>query len=388
MACGYGFTRDEKEAVIKAAIIAAHTNPGEPDSFRAIAAALPLWAKADPKTVAKNAQRMVSTGEILQWDSSTGLDGREQKARKPHPEFKKPPKLPENWRERYELLAGDAVDVLTAELKRRNGVPFTDCFAFSPAYYQCRDYGIDGQIGWGQTLDNYFAYFDRLAPIQLACLKDEGTAWLNIGDSYHDGSLLLVPSEIARIYRRKGWLVSAWITWRKTNPMPGGGRHRNRPTPDTEVILMMTKSTRNYYNNTHDLEPLAPGAKTTLRTSFRDTIIRPGEMPRRLPSKTVHLNPLGKNPGMVWSIPTKASQWRHLAPMPLKLARRLVRLGCPPGGLVCDCFGGAGTTGLAALVWDCYYLGIDLDLQNAKISAERFALNFDQRIKPCVKMTN
>lgn len=285
-----------------------------------------------------------------------------------------------------------------------------DCCVTSPPYLGLRDYGAEGQIGVEGSLDEYVAALVGVLREVRRALKDDGTAWINLGDRYVPAAarargalkpkdLMLVPArlalalqsdgladpaevralervrgalaarygawggvpgpvrdEIARLggeiaqARGGAWTVRSWIVWHKPNPVPEGVR--DRPTCAHETVLMLAKSDRYWFDADAVREP------HTMRPQRRPNghkRRRPGPlMPEHTWSGTARTepgidgNPLGRNVRNVWTIATRPGKGPHPAMFPPELAERCVKAGCRPGGTVLDPFAGGGTTGLVA----------------------------------------
>ena len=237
------------------------------------------------------------------------------------------------------VLEGDSRTVL-ATLPEAS----VQCCVTSPPYFGLRDYGHNGQIGLEATTDDYVAEMVALFREVRRVLKDDGTLWLNLGDSYAgsgkgpsqslsaeardmthtmhtafvpDGlkpkDLIGIPWRVAFALQADGWYLRSDIIWHKPNPMPESVT--DRPTKAHEYVFLLTKSARYYYDAAAIAEP-----------SIDDT----------------------RNARTVWSITTQPYKGAHFATMPPELARRCIFAGSKTGDTVLDPFGGAGTTGLVA----------------------------------------
>ncbi len=305
------------------------------------------------------------------------------------------------------VLEGDAAAVL-ATLPAASA----RCCVTSPPYFGLRDYGVDGQIGLEGTPD---AYVERLVEVFRAVrrvLHDDGTLWLNIGDSYAasggctgsgkatssfgvawDGSaranravrlsgrytgakpkdLLGIPWMVAFALRADGWYLRKDIIWNKPNAMPESVR--DRPTSAHEYLFLLSKSERYFYDAAAIREPeavpgwddgsrtfggknkhganLAHGDRTTGRIAGPRKALRSTTESRHRSSipggQSLCATPGGgRNARSVWTIPTQPYAEAHFATMAPRLAERCILAGSAVGDTVLDPFGGAGTTGLVA----------------------------------------
>jgi DNA modification methylase len=261
----------------------------------------------------------------------------------------------------------------------------------SPPYFGLRDYGHAGQIGLEPSPDAYVAELVDLFREVRRVLKDDGTLWLNLGDSYagsgkggnpadlphqkqrtNAGSitvvgntareaantrgpgddrlfgakpkdLLGIPWRVAFALQADGWYLRSDIIWHKPNPMPESVT--DRPTKAHEYVFLLSKSARYYY----DAKAIAEEAQRPEGSG--NTARKYGEDRDRPGSHIGASVPWAgdtRNARTVWSIATQPFKGSHFATMPPELARRCILAGSKAGDMVLDPFGGAGTTGLVA----------------------------------------
>lgn len=284
------------------------------------------------------------------------------------------------------LHSGDALAV-ARELPAESA----DCIVTSPPYFGLRDYGISGQYGLEASPAEYVETMRTLFSELRRVLADDGTLWLNIGDSYYSGrgastgedvknparrfgiraldkggadlakpkNLLGIPWRVAFALQDDGWTLRNAIVWHKPNAMPEsvadrlGTRH--------ELIFLLTKSRRYWFDLDAIREPSDPASARPNRctTKYRE-VTNPGATSMFFNGKDYSDGP-GRNPGDVWSIPTQPFPGAHFAVYPVALPQRCIVAGCRPGGTVLDPFNGSGTTGLAAQRTGRKYIGIDIN---------------------------
>ena len=314
----------------------------------------------------------------------------------------------------WTLYVGDARTVLA-------GIPdqTVNCIVTSPPYWGKRDYRVAGQYGHELTPQGYVDTLRETFSQARRVLADDGTCWLNLGDSYSasgggatglhaylgahitthraDGvpakNLLGLPWRVAFALQGDGWMLRNAIIWHKPNAMPESVR--DRLSCRHELIFLLVKQ-RTYW---FDLNPIRePHATATRRDRAQRGSRPPGRLDRRSrPPKygpgtpevtTARLyggrrhtrgHPNGRNPGDVWSIPTRPYTGPHFAAYPIDLPLRCIAAGCKPGGTVLDPFAGSGTTGLAALQLGRRFTGIDLSPDFARLAAERLTQAFADR---------
>ena len=197
------------------------------------------------------------------------------------------------------ILEGNCLDTLkTLEAKSINTV------VTSPPYYNLRDYnGEEEQIGLEETPQEYIQSMVNVFKELKRVLRDDGTVWLNIGDTYHNKELLMIPHRLAIALADDGWLIRQDIIWSKGNPMPESVR--DRCTKSHEYIFLITKNRKYYF----DAE------------AIKEPTISDSNM---------------KNKRSVWNVNSKAFKGAHFAVYPVELIEPCVLAGCPE--VVCaDC---------------------------------------------------
>jgi DNA modification methylase len=236
------------------------------------------------------------------------------------------------------------------------------CCVTSPPYWSLRNYHIDGQIGLEPSLADYLknlvSVFDEVRRV----LRDDGTLWLNIGDSFTSGGrtwrapdkknpvramdirpptptglkpkdLIGVPWRLAFALQDAGWYLRADIVWNKPNCQPESVK--DRPTRCHEFLFLLSKNERYLY----DCESVR--------------------------------GPNGRNVRTVWDINTKSFRHAHFATFPPELVEPCIQLGSRAGDLVLDPFIGSGTTGHVALNLERRFVGIELNPEYIKIAERR-----------------
>ena len=267
-----------------------------------------------------------------------------------------------------ELYCGDAAQVLQTIPRRSVQMCVT-----SPPYYGLRDYEKDGQIGRESSPEAYIANLVKVFDEVYRVLMDDGTLWLNIGDTYAkkaQGSvkrkdLIGIPWMLAFALRERGWYLRSDIIWRKTNAMPEGAK--DRPSRCYEHIFLFAKSPR-YYFDYHALEqPIAAETKARYqrnrseRSKYFASSYGQG-LEKHLGQVTEERRQVcrGKD---VWDISTNAYRMgEHFAMFPERLIEPCILAGSREGDTVIDPFFGSGTTGAVAKRLQREYIGIDLNL--------------------------
>jgi len=298
---------------------------------------------------------------------------------------------------------------------------FANTCVTSPPYYGLRDYGHDGQIGLEETPEAYVAKLVEVFREVRRVLRDDGTLWLNLGDSYagswgnyggqnrgkgtqrkitngskshqtsYDGlekwrppttnppglkpkDLIGIPWRVAFALQADGWYLRQDIIWHKPNPMPESVT--DRCTKAHEYIFLLSKSARYYY----DVEAVKEAASESSgwarqRENGIDTW-KYNDTPERIASTGVNNKGTFGEKGMrnrrsVWTIATQPYSGAHFATYPQELIEPCIKAGCPTDGIVLDPFMGAYTTALVARKLDRHYVGFELNPEYCKIGESR-----------------
>lgn len=296
------------------------------------------------------------------------------------------------------LHHGDALTVL-----RDLPDASVDCCVTSPPYFGLRDYGVEGQHGAESSPAEYVERMRALFTEVRRVLADDGTLWLNLGDSYYSGrgastgvdeknparrfgvravdkggvdwakpkNLLGIPWRVAFALQDDGWILRNSIIWHKPNAMPESVT--DRLSTRHENVFLLSKSKRYWF----DLDPIreeqspvsiARAQRADMRGKEGWAEAYHGNPPTGLARQSERDTSIGRNPGDVWTIATQPYPGAHFAVMPPALAERCILAGCKPGGTVLDPFSGSGTTGLAAAKHGRRYVGIDLNADYLDLS--------------------
>ncbi|WJV25860.1 MULTISPECIES: DNA-methyltransferase [Pseudomonas] len=310
--------------------------------------------------------------------------------------------------EQHQILVGDCIDMMRTLPDQSVHTRVT-----SPPYFGLRDYGHDGQIGMedtpGEFVDNLVAVFREVRRV----LRDDGTLWLNLGDSYcstapgtknapqSKGSkknpeqwanarpktppglkpkdLIGIPWRVAFALQNDGWFLRQDIIWHKPNQMPESVK--DRCTKAHEYMFLLSKGPRYYFDQDAIREPAMASTVTRLkqdidgqtgsdrvpgknngpmkavgrsrRNSFaretKYTVGEHGQTAQHRSGRDDFDYDETRNKRSVWKVATASYKGAHFATFPPDLIRPCVLAGAPRGGMVLDPFGGAGTTALVAM---------------------------------------
>lgn len=291
------------------------------------------------------------------------------------------------------LLVGDCRETL-----RTLPDQSVHCVVTSPPYFGLRDYGVDRQIGLEHSPAEFVAEMVAVFREVHRVLRDDGTLWLNLGDSYarnpakgksgtpngrnlakqgysggagipwgtKEKDLIGIPWRVAFALQADGWYLRQDIIWHKPNPMPESVR--DRCTKAHEYIFMFAKSPRYYFDFEAIREPEVCGRMRgpALHPDAKSTNGNGGLSRRKSDGK--------RNRRSVWEVNTKPFKEAHFATYPPDLIEPCILAGCPEGGTVLDPFFGAGTTGLVAQQHGRNWIGCELNPDYADIARRRLGI--------------
>jgi DNA modification methylase len=295
------------------------------------------------------------------------------------------------------IYHGNCLDILpTLEPQSIN------CCVTSPPYWGLRDYGVEGQLGLESTPEKYVENLVEVFREVKRVLRDDGTLWLNLGDTYAanrgyqvpDGKwtdvgnsmgmrasdmglkvkdLIGIPWRVAFALQADGWYLRQDIIWHKPNPMPESVK--DRCTKSHEYIFLLSKSAKYYYDADAIKEPCVEGSPAGNKAALnKGRIGREGWSFDSNKSKPVD----GRNKRSVWTVTTKPFKGAHFATFPPDLIEPCILAGCPKGGIVLDPFGGAGTTALVAQRNGRRAIACELNPEYSEIAAERLQQEYIQ----------
>ena len=298
----------------------------------------------------------------------------------------------------WEVREGNCLDLLAAMPDESVQTCVT-----SPPYWGLRDYGEDGQLGLEPTPEAYVKNMVAVFRGVRRVLRNDGTLWLNLGDSYMGGGggnygtgistasnhgqhltnvrnrqsfieatglkakdLVGIPWRVALALQADGWYLRSDIIWHKPNPMPESVT--DRPTKSHEYVFLLTKQPKYYYDAEAIREDGVIPAGTKAAKGSAERAAQPG-VNSRPPEYKVYSGK--RNKRTVWKVKTRPFAGAHFAVFPPELVEPCVLAGSPVGGTVLDPFSGAGTTGMVALRNSRSYIGLELNPEYAALSRER-----------------
>jgi DNA modification methylase len=241
---------------------------------------------------------------------------------------------------RNQLIVGDARTCLD-----RLPAASVDCVVTSPPYYLLRDYGVRGQIGLEDAVGGWVDELRLVMRGVARVLKGQGALWLNVSDSYSRHprygapakSMLGAPERLLLALMDDGWLVRNKVVWAKPNPMPASVADRLNTT--YESLYFLVRSPRYGFDldairiphRSAARKPERPSDKpiSTARPSWAGPLAGSNNGLARLKSSGRVGNPNGKNPGDVWTIPTRGFRGAHFATFPEELVYRPILSTCP-----------------------------------------------------------
>jgi DNA modification methylase len=292
------------------------------------------------------------------------------------------------------------------------GVKVQTCVT-SPPYFGLRDYGHDGQIGLEQTPEEYIAAMVEVFRCVRDVLADDGTLWLNIGDSYaaqggaqvqgtkqtkgsqagawngetrkppqgiKQKDLIGIPWMLAFALRADGWYLRQDIIWHKPNPMPESVR--DRCTKAHEYIFLLSKSERYFFDSEAMRERGVMTAGDSAGSKQRDTRTTHGvgggndginKAKEKLRLELLEKGYTTRNRRSVWTVATRPYKGAHFATFPPALIEPCILAGSRKGDIVLDPFMGSGTTASVAIKHGRQYLGCELNPEYGPLQEKRIA---------------
>jgi DNA modification methylase len=281
------------------------------------------------------------------------------------------------------ILHGDSLDEL-----RKLPEGFVNTCVTSPPYWGLRDYGVEGQLGAESSPDEYVQRVVEIFREVWRVLRDDGTLWLNLGDSFatrkcgnlKTKDLVGIPWRVAFALQNDGWYLRSDIIWNKTNVMPESVR--DRPTKAHEYIFLLSKKSKYYYDVDRIREPQVCKTENESRkrasnfgSGYDKWEDAQGYRGNGGLGKNSKFNPKGRNKRTVWNVANRPFKGAHFAVFPPDLIEPCVLAGTPAGGIVLDPFFGAGTTGLVANKHGRHYVGVELNREYIDIAESRLAEN-------------
>jgi DNA modification methylase len=314
------------------------------------------------------------------------------------------------------LHCGDSLTIL-----RTLPAESVHCCVTSPPYWGLRDYGVEGQLGLEPSPEAYTAKMVQVFREVRRVLRDDGTLWLNLGNSYarnpakggngpsgkngygegyaeaqhirsesqgtsdgfvgrgdraavRDGGglgnkqLVGIPWRVAFALQADGWYLRSDIIWAKPNPMPESVT--DRPTKSHEYLFLLAKSERYYYDAEAIAEPAAYQVSDNRQPSG-DYSVGSGRNDGGMHRSGGFVTGPTRNRRSVWTISTEPYPGAHFATFPPDLVRPCILAGCPHGGVVLDCFAGSGTTLQVAKESQCGAIGIELNPEYCGLITDR-----------------
>lgn len=259
----------------------------------------------------------------------------------------------------YQVLVGDCLDTL-----RDLPAESANTCVTSPPYFGLRDYGVEGQLGAEPPPGDFVEALVRVFREVRRVLRDDGTVWLNLGDSYGEGKQLLgMPWRVAFALQQDGWYLRQDIIWHKPNPMPESVR--DRCTKAHEYVFLLSKSPKYYYD-----------AEAVKEAATCDRMRGPAEHPDKKSTNgnggLARRELTGfRNRRTVWTVTTRPYKGAHFATFPPDLIAPCILAGCPEGGTVLDPFGGSGTTAGVAVAHNRKAILCELNPDYAALVPER-----------------
>jgi len=271
------------------------------------------------------------------------------------------------------ILQGNCIETL----QKLDDKSINTCIT-SPPYWGLRNYNDEEkQLGMEDTPEEFVDNLVKVFREVKRVLRDDGTVWLNLGDSYSSGGrttttnqslrgdkdygvtrpkpskgikpkdLIGIPWRVALALQKDGWYLRQDIIWHKPNPMPESVK--DRCTKAHEYIFLLSKSPKYYCDMELIREPIKESNKGFIMARARTAKGALGGKNKHNMERRNYKEIKGANKRSVWTVTTKPFKGAHFATFPMDLIEPCVLAGCPEGGTVLDPFGGSGTTGIVAV---------------------------------------
>jgi DNA modification methylase len=317
-----------------------------------------------------------------------------------------------------QVIQGDCLNILS-QLPEQ----VFNCCVTSPPYFGLRDYDVSaydwpkinyqpmpglsdvsvsawhGCLGQESTPEMFTAHLVHVFRQVWRVLKDDGTLWLNLGDSYaskwsvsrrntvgngslEDGGrnqrpdrltnglkekdLMGVPWRVAMALQADGWHLRQDVIWHKPNPLPESVK--DRCTKAHEYLFLLTKQHRYSFDHDAIKEPAISGYQGS---SFIQGKTLEAQNRQSAVSSKLRQETDSRNKRSVWPVASEPCKEAHYAVMPSALIEPCVLASAPVDGYVLDPFGGAGTTGMVCKRHRRNYTLIELSQENCEISQRR-----------------
>ena len=310
-----------------------------------------------------------------------------------------------------QILEGDCLQML----KRLPSKSINTCIT-SPPYWGLRNYNDEEkQLGMEDTPEEFVDNLVKVFREVKRVLRDDGTFWLNLGDSYSSGGrttttnqslrgdknygvtrpkpskgikpkdLIGIPWRVAFALQQDGWYLRQDIIWNKPNPMPESVK--DRCTKAHEYIFLLSKNVKYYFDN-EAIQEDSVSINSKGEVGKANSTINIGKSVADKEGFEIRdgLKDMGvyrqKNKRSVWTVTTKPYKDAHFATFPHDLIEPCVLAGCPRDGLVLDPFAGSGTTGQVALAHNRKAVLIELNAEYVQLIKTRYGIGttlFDAR---------
>lgn len=290
------------------------------------------------------------------------------------------------------IYQGDTLDVLKTFPRET-----VQCVVTSPPYWGLRNYGIEGQLGLEKTPEEYVEKLTEIFREVKRVLREDGTCWLNLGDSYcgtggkgkhrdtkysegrnsqetsiskriaglKQKDLVGIPWRVAFALQADGWHLRQDIIWHKPNPMPESVK--DRCTKAHEYIFLLTKAPKYYFDHYSIQEKSV--SNDGRKPYARGQVDNRGDGHDRGGGGELRTNRNQnarwctemRNKRSVWGITLRCFKGAHFATFPPQLPTLCIKAGTKEGDIVLDPFMGAGTVGVVAKELKRNYIGIELN---------------------------
>ena len=248
------------------------------------------------------------------------------------------------------IITGDA----RLKLKEIDDQHYQSCIT-SPPYYQLRDYEHPDQIGQENSVEEYLAALIRIFKEVWRVLKDDGTCWVNLSDSFEDKNLLCIPFRFALKMKEKGWILGQEIIWSKPDVPPESTSDRR--VRSHEYFFMFTKQKKyQFYKDRLREKGTSSTFGTPPKKRRKNELVQHGkeglgEARLKMREEYARQGYITRDKRSVWEVGTSRTN-NNFATYPVELIEPIILASSKVGDLILDPFGGSGTTALSAILHD------------------------------------
>ena len=219
----------------------------------------------------------------------------------------------------------------------------------SPPYFDMKDYGVEGQVGFGQKYEEYLEDLKEIFAQIYTVTKDDGTLWIVIDTFKRDHAVVTLPFDLVQKLNSVGWKLQEIIIWKKDKTVPWSSKGFMQRK--FEYVLFFSK--QNNYKTNKD------------QVRIYDT----QQLKKWWVKYPERYNPKGKALDEIWEFPIPVQgSWgteyiRHFCPLPKEMVATMISISTDEEDVVFDPFAGSGAVMSQSAYMKRTYLGIEINPQ-------------------------